>query len=158
MGSGPGEFSYEALDASLASSTGKPYRRDTSIVYAGPGPSFAGVPITPYAPGGWRLFRVTVTDPGAWVFHCHITPHMAMGMRECLTGQCRCCDVKPIYFFLVSIETMFLNGAEHLPPLPPGYAKGYLTFGGGAFGNDTYDPGMPKYFNMMRKKEKLGVH
>ncbi len=63
MGGGVGNFSYAALNASLSSRSGKPFRRDTSIVYAGPGASYTNQTIPTGAPGGWRLFRIEVTDP-----------------------------------------------------------------------------------------------
>ncbi len=63
MGIGMGNFSYAALNASLASRSGKPYLRDTSVVYAGPGEAYNGSMIADNAPGGWRLLRVKVTDP-----------------------------------------------------------------------------------------------
>jgi hypothetical protein len=52
-----------------------------------------------------------------------------------------------------AVETMFLYGAEDLPPLPTPYVRDYLTYGGGAFGNHTYDPGSPRYFEMMGQQK-----
>lgn len=60
MGGGTGNFSYEAYNSTLTNGTGTPILRDTSIVYSGPGASYAGKNITAYAPGGWRLFRLKV--------------------------------------------------------------------------------------------------
>ena len=63
MGFGPGNFSYAALNASRAKATGTPYQRDTSVAYAGPGASYNSSVIADDAPGGWRLFRIKVSDP-----------------------------------------------------------------------------------------------
>ena len=80
MGHGPGNFSYEALAASNANRTGKPYLRDTSVAYPSPGASYSGQTTTKGGPAGWRLFRIRVEDPGLWLIHCHIAPHQVMGM------------------------------------------------------------------------------
>ena len=63
MGAGIGDFSYEALNASRAQASGMPFLRDTSVAYPGPGPSYNSSMIGDDAPGGWRLFRISVYDP-----------------------------------------------------------------------------------------------
>jgi len=63
MGAGMGNFSYAALNASLAARTGIPFQRDTSIAYSGPGESYNNSMIGDKASGGWRLLRINVTDP-----------------------------------------------------------------------------------------------
>ena len=63
MGIGMGNFSYAALNASMASRSGSPIKRDTSIAYPGPGEAYNGSMIGDDAPGGWRLLRINVTDP-----------------------------------------------------------------------------------------------
>ncbi|XP_059451209.1 L-ascorbate oxidase-like [Corylus avellana] len=35
------------------------------------------VPLYPY---GWTALRFRVDNPGVWIFHCHIEPHLFMGM------------------------------------------------------------------------------
>lgn len=62
MGAGTGNFSYEALEEIQGSVAGSPIPRDTSIVYGGPGASYTGANITSGSPGGWRLFRLSITD------------------------------------------------------------------------------------------------
>jgi L-ascorbate oxidase len=78
MGTGMGNFSYEALKASNANRTGAPYLRDTSVSYPGPGVSYLNQQIPVGDPGGWRLLRIRVIDPGLWLIHCHITMHQVM--------------------------------------------------------------------------------
>lgn len=73
-----GNFSYEALAQTLANRTGTPFRRDTSVAYPGPGASYIGQKVPAGTPGGWRLLRIKVTDPGLWLVHCHITMHQIM--------------------------------------------------------------------------------
>ncbi|KAI4385409.1 hypothetical protein MLD38_003437 [Melastoma candidum] len=35
------------------------------------------VPVFPY---GWTALRFVANNPGVWAFHCHIEPHLHMGM------------------------------------------------------------------------------
>ncbi|RXK37646.1 L-ascorbate oxidase [Tremella mesenterica] len=126
MGYGPGNFSYTALNTSRASMKGSPYLRDTSVVYSGPGESYNSSVIDDDGPGGWRLFRIKVSDPGAWLIHCHITAHQIMGM-----------------------QALFMYGAEDLPAIPDSLLAEYLTYGGGSdsFDSHTYVP--TSYFETM---------
>ena len=55
---------------------------------------------------GWRAVRFTASNPGVWMIHCHILPHMVMGM-----------------------QTVFVMGGENLPLLPAAYANTYLDGG-----------------------------
>lgn len=43
---------------------------------------------------------------------------------------------------------MLLAGAEDLPALPTSFVGEYMSFGGGAFGNVTYDPGLESFFKL----------
>ena len=38
-------------------------------------------------PNGWTAIRVTMNNPGVWFFHCHILPHLQMGMAVGLVVQ-----------------------------------------------------------------------
>jgi len=53
-----------------------PVSRDTTTVYADP-PSDNPVE---GAGCGWRMVRFVADNPGTWIVHCHIAPHMLMGM------------------------------------------------------------------------------
>ncbi|RUS15032.1 Cupredoxin [Endogone sp. FLAS-F59071] len=61
-----------------------PFPRDTSIVYPTEFPSdvsYTNVTL-PFGQGcGWAKLRVLFDNPGVWNIHCHITPHMLMGMQ-----------------------------------------------------------------------------
>lgn len=46
-----GNFSYGALKTSLAARSGKPFLRDTSVVYAGPGEAYNMSKIDNNGPG-----------------------------------------------------------------------------------------------------------
>lgn len=50
---------------------------------------------------------------------------------------------------IMGMQTMLLAGAEDLPALPPSYVDEFLNYGGGAYGNVTYDPGVTSYFAMV---------
>ncbi|ORX33571.1 multi-copper oxidase laccase-like protein [Kockovaella imperatae] len=135
MGSGTGNFSYAALNASRAAAKGLPYLRDTSVVYPSPGAAYNGSVTGNYSDAGWRLFRIKVEDPGTWLVHCHITPHQVMGMM-----------------------TVFMYGAEDLAPIPESLVHEFLTYGGGAYGERTYSYStIPRSFfsEMKRAAEEL---
>lgn len=38
-------------------------------------------------PLGWSAIRLPMTNPGVWFFHCHIAPHLIMGMATVLVVQ-----------------------------------------------------------------------
>lgn len=38
-------------------------------------------------PNGWTAIRVIASNPGVWFFHCHILPHLQMGMAVALVVQ-----------------------------------------------------------------------
>lgn len=78
MGAGTDEFTYDKLHAYRASVKGQPFLRDTSVAYSGPGESYKEDKIPIFDHAGWRLFRIRVENPGAWLIHCHILPHAVM--------------------------------------------------------------------------------
>ncbi|KAK1757105.1 Cupredoxin [Echria macrotheca] len=53
-----------AADAALLSQTSIPIRRDTSVL-----PAY-----------GWMLVAFQTSNPGVWVFHCHIAWHVSQGL------------------------------------------------------------------------------
>ncbi|CAJ0644165.1 5625_t:CDS:2 [Entrophospora sp. SA101] len=57
-----------------------PVARDTTLVY--PGILTNGTKLGDGC--GWRLVRFVADNPGVWAAHCHITPHMVMGMMTLL--------------------------------------------------------------------------
>ena len=38
-------------------------------------------------PNRWTAIRVTTSNPGVWFFHCHILPHLTMGMAVAVVVQ-----------------------------------------------------------------------
>eukprot|EP00270_Netrium_digitus_P019380 TRINITY_DN7636_c0_g1_i1.p1 TRINITY_DN7636_c0_g1~~TRINITY_DN7636_c0_g1_i1.p1 ORF type:complete len:588 (-),score=92.40 TRINITY_DN7636_c0_g1_i1:257-2020(-) len=61
------------------------------------------VPTLPY---GWTAIRFVADNPGVWSFHCHVVPHLYMGMAA-----------------------QFLDGtAQTLPQLPQGFHKCGLLY------------------------------
>ena len=69
------------------------------------------------AGAGWRAWRLQVTEPGAWMLHCHTLAHMIMGMQS-------------VWLF---------GDAEDILKVPKPMVEGYLIYGGGAYGNVTHD-------------------
>lgn len=60
------------------------------------------------------------------MLHCHILPHMIMGMQSVwITG----------------------NASEITRGVSPELAHGYLTYGGSAYGNSSVDPFVIDYYN-----------
>lgn len=123
LGSGNGTYDAPAVDAKYyADGNYVPAVRDTTMLYR-----YAAKGEKNHT-AGWRAWRVRVTedDIGAWVMHCHVLQHMMMGM-----------------------QTVWVLGtaAEILQKFPTSpYVNGYLTFGGDAYGNATFDPLVLQHF------------
>lgn len=49
----------------------------------------------------------------------------------------------------MGMQTLFMYGAEELPQVPKSLLSEYTTFGGGMFGEETYDYIPPSYFAEM---------
>ncbi|CAG8603142.1 1059_t:CDS:2, partial [Ambispora gerdemannii] len=77
---GPGEFSFSDTSSFTIQKSSRrrensiPIYRDTTLIYPSPG---TGVPSQGC---GWKVVRFIADNPGVWVAHCHIVPHMLMGM------------------------------------------------------------------------------
>ncbi|KAI1319964.1 L-ascorbate oxidase [Xylariaceae sp. FL0255] len=121
LGAGSGTYDAVANEAHFANGY-VPARRDTTMLfrYATQG----DVQTT----DGWRAWRIRVTEEnvGAWMMHCHILPHMIMGMQT---------------------AWVFGDATSILRQIPEPYINGYLTYGGSAYGNDSYDPLVLSYFD-----------
>ncbi|KAL4903095.1 hypothetical protein BDW74DRAFT_186450 [Aspergillus multicolor] len=81
-----------------------PIQRDTSVLYR------YRKKTSQLDPSGWRAWRIRVTNPGVWMYHCHILQHMIMGMQTVFT---------------------FGDRGEILQAIGP-VDEGYLTYGGSA--------------------------
>lgn len=62
LGYGEGKFTAEDDDKRL--NLKNPPLRNTAVIF----------------PYGWTALRFVADNPGAWAFHCHIEPHLHMGM------------------------------------------------------------------------------
>ncbi|KAI0397513.1 multicopper oxidase [Xylariaceae sp. FL0594] len=120
LGSGNGTYDPVANEKKFANYT--PARRDTTMLFR-------------YSEGGrdqvtagWRAWRIRITDDnvGAWMMHCHILHHVVMGMQT---------------------AWVFGDAASILRNIPEPYISGYLTYGGNAYGNDSYDPLVLTFFD-----------
>merc|ERR1712000_93630 len=70
LGSGVGSFPYDAIEDApeeLINLRDPPYRDTTGL------PS-----------QGWAVIRYVTDNPGAWIFHCHLQWHIAVGMAMVL--------------------------------------------------------------------------
>ncbi|KAE9370969.1 multicopper oxidase [Stipitochalara longipes BDJ] len=119
LGSGGGIYNRDANEAKWAISPGKPVKRDTTMLYRNK--IFA----EPNELSGWRAWRLKITEPGVWMVHCHILPHMVFGM-----------------------QTVWVmgNSSEVLGQVPRPDVEGYLTYGGSVNGNATHDPEVVEYY------------
>lgn len=61
-----------------------------------------------------------------WMVHCHILQHMVMGMQT---------------------AWVMGNASEITHGTLPDLVAGYLTYGGDAYGNATYDPFVTHYYD-----------
>ncbi|CAM0910244.1 unnamed protein product [Alopecurus aequalis] len=63
LGYGDGAFKGDAADAARLNLVNPPLR-NTAVIF----------------PYGWTVLRFVTDNPGVWAFHCHIEPHLHMGM------------------------------------------------------------------------------
>lgn len=116
LGSGNGTYNATANEEAYFSNGFVPARRDTTILHRY---AVKGEVETTAGWRGWRI-RIGPEDVGAWMMHCHILAHMAMGMQT---------------------VWVFGDAEEVLSRFPdPPYVDGYLNYGGDAYGNSSYDP------------------
>ncbi|KAI1293146.1 L-ascorbate oxidase [Xylaria venustula] len=120
LGSGNGTYDAVANEKHFEHYT--PTRRDTTMLYRYA--EKGGDQVT----AGWRAWRIRITDDnvGAWLMHCHILHHMIMGMQT---------------------AWVFGDATSILREIPEPYIAGYLTYGGSAYGNASYDPLVLTYYN-----------
>lgn len=116
IGGGDGLYNASANEERLKGT--HPIQRDTSVLYRYR--EKAGQLV----PSGWRAWRIRVTNPGVWMYHCHILQHMVMGMQTVFTFGNR--------------EDIVANSGP--------VDAGYLTYGGSAYGNATRAP-LAQHFN-----------
>ncbi|KAJ5297898.1 hypothetical protein N7508_008147 [Penicillium antarcticum] len=117
---GGGDGLYNATENEKRLKGTHPLVRDTTVLYAYRSQT------TALTPSGWRAWRVRVTDAGVWMMHCHILQHMVMGMQTVFA---------------------FGNRSDITVQSDP-VDEGYLTFGGSAYGNVSYDPLVRHFFHV----------
>lgn len=116
---GSGNGTYNAAENEKHFENYTPSKRDTTMLYRYTDDSSAA-----NLTAGWRAWRLKVEYPGAWMMHCHILAHMIMGM-----------------------QTAWVFGdANDIKTIPEPYVAGYLSYGGSAYGNATYDPLVNHHF------------
>ncbi|KAL4931773.1 Cupredoxin [Aspergillus undulatus] len=110
IGGGDGLYNAAANEERLKGT--HPILRDTSVLYR------YRKETTQLVPSGWRAWRIRVTSPGVWMYHCHVLQHMVMGM-----------------------QTVFTFGdREDIIAQSGPVDEGYLVYGGSAYGNATRAP------------------
>ncbi|KAL4746345.1 hypothetical protein BDW72DRAFT_207440 [Aspergillus terricola var. indicus] len=110
IGGGDGLYNATANEIRLRGT--HPIQRDTSVLYR------YRTKTSQLVPSGWRAWRIRVTSPGVWMYHCHVLQHMIMGMQT-------------VFTFGDREEILAKTGQVD---------DGYLTYGGSAYGNGTWDP------------------
>ncbi|KAG4413452.1 hypothetical protein IFR04_013429 [Cadophora malorum] len=117
LGSGNGTYNQTHNEAIWANSTGKPVKRDTSVLYR-----YASTTQNNTAMG-WRAWRLEVTQPGVWMIHCHILQHMLMGMQT-------------VWVMGNASEVMKADRLD---------VEGYLTYGGDVLGDENKWPSVVEF-------------
>ncbi|KAK9760000.1 hypothetical protein K7432_016420 [Basidiobolus ranarum] len=74
LGGGYGKYNPE-IDGLAVQQITNPLFRDVVNVYGQSDTGDYGKPC------GFRVFRFVADNPGAWLFHCHLTSHMIQGMQ-----------------------------------------------------------------------------
>ncbi|ORX33315.1 L-ascorbate oxidase [Kockovaella imperatae] len=115
---GSGNGTYNATENEVRLAGYSPVLRDTTYLYKYEAATGNGTDAS------WRAWRIRVTDAGAYLIHCHILQHMIMGMQT---------------------AWVFGNATE-IQKIPLAEASGYLTYGGSAYGNQSYDPIVYHYY------------
>jgi len=113
IGSGSGTYDPVANNAKLAQLGWQGSLRDTTLLYA---PAATG---TPYAVNGWRAWRVRVTETnvGVWMIHCHILQHIVMGQQT---------------VWVFGDADQIVKGSDGTQNL----LQGYFTYGGDVVGSE----------------------
>lgn len=109
---GSGNGSYDAAANEERLRDYNPVLRDTTNLYR------YGAKGSPGRPAGWRCWRLRVQDAGCWMLHCHILQHMIMGMQS----------------------VWVMGDYEEIARIPYSGAKGYLDYGGTAYGGEDISP------------------
>ncbi|KAG0146972.1 hypothetical protein CROQUDRAFT_132856 [Cronartium quercuum f. sp. fusiforme G11] len=84
---------------------GRPHRRDTQVILPGLGATYSKEKIHPGLLSSWIVLRMRAVVSGAFLIHCHISPHSIMGMASVL-----------------------LIGIESLPALPMKFIKQHASY------------------------------
>lgn len=64
-------------------------------------------------PIGWTAFRFKADNPGAWAFHCHIEPHLHMGMGVVFAEAVENVKKIPTKAFTCGLTGQFLENRNH---------------------------------------------
>ncbi|KIW19005.1 L-ascorbate oxidase [Exophiala spinifera] len=118
MGSGSGQYSPQAHEALLAQHGGwGGSLRDTTMLY-----TYADAGGEDEVVNGWRVWRIRVTESnvGVWMMHCHILQHMIMGQQT-------------VWVFGTPDQIR-----EYSNPVN-GSLEGYFTYGGDVVGKEGGD-------------------
>lgn len=87
-----------------------------------------------HAPAGWRAWRLKVSEPGAWLLHCHTLAHMIMVSGILLLNNAWLIQMQ-------GMQSVWVFGDEaDILKVPKPMVEGYLSYGGGAYGNTTHVP------------------
>lgn len=71
IGQGTGIFNYTSIDQAMATEPGN-FNLET--------PNYRDTIMTTFSGPAWFVIRYQVTNPGAWLLHCHVEIHLAGGM------------------------------------------------------------------------------
>ena len=123
---GGGNGTYDPIANERRLANYNPVKRDTTNLYRYALKGAAG------EKNGWRVWRIRVEAAGVWMLHCHILQHMIMGMQS-------------VWIF---------GDYNDIANIPYRGAKGYLEFGGTAYGGDGEEMIGPVAWHNWNDKQK----
>ncbi|ENI10351.1 hypothetical protein COCC4DRAFT_67378 [Bipolaris maydis ATCC 48331] len=123
---GTGKGKYDPVEHEKKLANYNPVLRDTTLLYRYSAQGVAG------EVQSWRAWRIRVEAPGVWMMHCHILPHMAMGMQS----------------------AWVFGDYKDIAMIPYKGAEGYLNYGGNAYGDSNSPPVAYHYFDQKKGGSK----
>ncbi|KAL9115052.1 MAG: hypothetical protein Q9187_007359 [Circinaria calcarea] len=152
LGSGNGTYDLAANEAKLVGT--QPVVRDTTMLYR------YGTKTTPGLNAGWRAWRLRATQAGVWMIHCHTLQHMIMGKKNPSSPLLPFVDIQirkaprrnmhgaDLAGCTAGMQTVWVFGnEEEIRKIPYPDIGGYLTYGGSAYGNESWAPVVNHYFD-----------
>jgi L-ascorbate oxidase len=99
----------------------------------------------PHELSGWRAWRIRIEQPGVWMIHCHLLPHMVFGMQTVSSYR----DKMPLFQLTAmanASQVWVMGNSSQVLAVDQPDVEGYLNYGGSVYGNKTHAPEVVHYF------------